>query len=68
MTEREVEALNKLDDARSDLVKVTNALKGLSNAQRLDLFRSDPIFMREWLDGVNKLIEQWDALVEECRD
>lgn len=68
MTEREIEAFNKLGDARGDLVKVANALKGLSNEQRLAIFRNDQAFMRAWIDGVNSLINQWDALAEEYKD
>ena len=63
MTEREVEAITALNDARGELVHVKNALKERSQEERKRLFRNDD-FMRYWLQRVDALIEKWNGIIE----
>ncbi len=68
LTEREIEAYKSLTDARGDIIKLMNALKGLSSEQRLEVFRGDVEFMRKWVDAVTVVLTQWDTIVEDMRN
>ena len=58
MTEAEIEAFNSLADARGELVRIKNALRGKSQEQRKRYF-NDTSFMRYWIIAVDKLIRNW---------
>lgn len=58
MTEAEIEAFNSLAEARGELVRIKNALRGKSQEQRKRYF-NDTSFMRYWIIAVDKLIRNW---------
>lgn len=58
LTEKEVEALNSLADARGDVVKIANALNGRSQEERKRYF-GNPRFMEQWIIAINKIITRW---------
>lgn len=58
LTEKEVEALNSLADARGDVVKIANALNGRTQEERKRYF-ANPRFMEQWIIAVNKIITRW---------
>lgn len=58
LTEKEVEALNSLADARGDVVKIANALNGRTQEERKRYF-NNPRFMEQWIIAVNKIIQRW---------
>ncbi len=62
LSEREMEALCSLTDARSELIHIRNVLKGRSRQERQRYF-GNPRFMEQWIVAVNRLVEQWDNIV-----
>ncbi len=62
LSEREIEALCSLTDARTELIHIRNALKGRSQQERQRYF-GNPRFMEQWIVAVNRLVEQWDNIV-----
>lgn len=58
LTEKEIEALNTLADARGDVVKITNALSGRSQEER-KRYCANPHFMEQWILAINKIITRW---------
>jgi hypothetical protein len=58
MTETEIVAFNSLAEARGELVRIKNALRGKSQEQRKRYF-NDTSFMRYWIIAVDKLIRNW---------
>lgn len=58
LTQEEVEALNSLTAARTDLINVRNALSGKSEEEKSRLFNSRT-FMKWWVNAVTKLIKHW---------
>lgn len=56
LTKEEAELLQNLDDCRSDLVKYTFALHGMSTKQRMILFNQIP-FMVGWLKELGNVAE-----------
>ncbi len=62
LSEREMEALCSLTDARAELIHIRNALKGRSQQERQRYF-GNPRFMEQWIVAVNRLVEQWDNIV-----
>ncbi len=62
LSEREIEALCSLTDARAELIHIRNALKGRSRQERQRYF-GNPRFMEQWIVAVNRLVEQWDNIV-----
>ena len=63
MTDGQEEALKSLSAARSELVGIRNALHGLPQEVRKRYFRNER-FMEAWIEGINYLIRQWDAIRE----
>ena len=63
MTEGQEEALKSLSAARSELVGIRNALHGLPQEVRKRYFKNER-FMEAWIEGINYLIRQWDAIRE----
>ena len=63
MTEGQEEALKSLSAARAELVGIRNALHGLSQEVRKRYFKNER-FMEAWIEGINYLIRQWDAIRE----
>ena len=67
LTKEEVDALNSLMIARGDLVNVTNALKALSDEEKLAVFHTRA-FMQGWVDAVNELVQHWYSIEENISD
>ena len=56
LTKEEAALLQNLDDCRSDLVKYTSALHGMSTKQRVTMFNQIP-FMVRWLKELGNVAE-----------
>ena len=56
LTRKEAALLQNLDDCRSDLVKYTSALHGMSTKQRMVMFNQIP-FMVGWLKELGNVAE-----------
>ena len=56
LTKKEVDLLQNLDNCRSDLVKYTSALHGMSTKQRMVIFNQIP-FMVGWLKELGNVAE-----------
>lgn len=60
LTDKEIEALNSLSDARGDIQKLFGFLKGRPLTERENILRSE-IFMRRWRQSaeviLNRMIE-----------
>lgn len=56
LTKEETTLLQNLDDCRSDLVKYTSALHGMSTKQRMVMFNQIP-FMVGWLKELGSVAE-----------
>lgn len=56
LTKEEAALLQNLDDCRSDLVKYTSALHGMSTKQRMAMFNQIP-FMVDWLKELGNVAE-----------
>ena len=56
LTKEEAALLQNLDDCRSDLVKYTSALHGMSTKQRMVMFNQIP-FMVDWLKELGNVAE-----------
>ncbi len=56
LTKEEAMLLQNLDDCRSDLVKYTSALHGMSTKQRMAMFNQIP-FMVGWLKELGNVAE-----------
>ena len=56
LTKEEAALLQHLDDCRSDLVKYTSALHGMSTTQRVAMFNQIP-FMVGWLKELGNVAE-----------
>ena len=63
LTKEEVEALNSLAYARTDLIKIRNLLAKKTEEEKLKLFKSEK-FMRWWEDAVAELIQHWYSIEE----
>ena len=63
MTDGQEEALKSLSAARSELVGIRNTLHGLPQEVRKRYFKNER-FMTAWIEGINYLIRQWDAIRE----
>ena len=62
MSEREMEALCSLTDARAELIHIRNALNGRTQQERQRYF-GNPRFMEQWIVAINRLVEQWDNII-----
>lgn len=56
LTKEEVDLLQNLDNCRSDLIKYTSALHGMSTKQRMAMFNQIP-FMVGWLKELGNVAE-----------
>ena len=63
LTREEVDALNSLVYARTDLIKITNVLSRKTDEEKARYFRSEK-FMRWWVDAVAGLIQHWHSIEE----
>ena len=63
LTKEEVEALNSLVYARTDLIKITSVLSKKTDEEKLKLFRTEK-FMTWWMKSVAELIQHWYSIEE----
>ena len=60
LTEREVEALCSLTDARGDLIRIAAAVKSIQ-ADRRAIYFSDR-FVEQWMRAATQLINRWSQI------
>ena len=63
LTKEEVDALNSLVYARTDLIKIANVLSKKTDEEKLKLFRTEK-FMTCWIKSVAELIQHWYSIEE----
>jgi hypothetical protein len=63
LTKEEVDALNSLAFARTDLIKISSVLQGKTEAEKLKLFKSEK-FMAWWIKASAELIQHWYSIEE----
>ena len=61
LTEREVEALYSLTDARGDLIRIAAAVKSIQ-ADKRALYFSDTRFVERWMIAATQLINRWGQI------
>ncbi|MBQ9652602.1 MAG: hypothetical protein IJV32_00060 [Bacteroidales bacterium] len=67
LTDREIEAYMNLREMRQHFVGITNALKGKSKQEKLEIF-GDVTFMRKWVRAVTTVLKYWDNLLKKMKD
>ena len=63
LTKNEVDALNSLAIARTDLIKISNVLSKKTAEEKARFFKNEK-FMRWWIDAVAGLIQHWYSIEE----
>ena len=63
LTKDEVDALNSLAFARTDLIKITSVLSKKTEEEKLKLFRTEK-FMTWWIRSSAELIQHWYSIEE----
>ena len=63
LTKEEVDALNSLVYARTDLIKITSVLSKKTDEEKLKLFKSEK-FMIWWIRSSAELIQHWYSIEE----
>ena len=63
LTKDEVEALNSLVFARTDLIRITSVLAKKTEEEKLKLFKSEK-FMIWWIRSSAELIQHWYSIEE----
>ena len=63
LTKEEVDALNSLAFARTDLIKISSVLQGKTEAEKLKFFKSEK-FMAWWIKSVAGLVQHWYSIEE----
>ena len=63
LTKEEVDALNSLVFARTDLIKISNDLSNMTDEEKLKLFKSEK-FMTWWIKSVAELVQHWYSIEE----
>ena len=61
LSEREVEALCSLTDARGDLIRIAAAVKSIQ-ADKRAMFFSDTRFVEQWMRAATQLINRWSQI------
>ena len=61
LSEREVEALCSLTDARGDLIRIAAAVKSIQ-ADRRVIYFSDTRFVEQWVRAAAQLINRWSQI------
>ena len=67
LTRKEAALLQELDGCRSDLVRYTSALQGMSTSQRLTLFNQVP-FMAGWFHKLRPIAEEVSDFLTAVRE
>ena len=63
LTKEEVDALNSLGYARTDLIKISNVLSKMTDEEKLKFFKSEK-FMAWWIKSVAELVQYWYSIEE----
>ncbi len=63
LTEKEVEALCSLSDARGDLMRIAAAVKSIQGSKRAQYF-ADTRFVEQWMRAAVALIARWNEIQE----
>ena len=63
LTKKEVDALNSLVYARTDLIKIASVLSKKTDEEKLKLFRTEK-FMTWWIKSIAELIQHWYSIEE----
>ena len=63
LTKEDVDALNSLAIARTDLIKISNVLSKMTDEEKLKFFKSEK-FMAWWIKSVAGLIQHWYSIEE----
>ena len=61
LTNREVEALCSLTDARGDLIRIAAAVKSIQ-ADKRAIYFSDTRFVEQWMRAATQLINRWSQI------
>ncbi len=61
LSEREVEALCSLTDARGDLIRIAAAVKSIQ-ADKRAMYFSDTRFVEQWMMTATQLINRWSQI------
>lgn len=61
LSEREVEALCSLTDARGDLIRIAAAVRSIQADKRAIYFR-DTRFVEQWMIAATQLINRWNQI------
>lgn len=61
LTDREIEALNSLSDARGDIQSIVAAVKNIQ-ADRRALYFGNPQFVENWMKAALPLIKRWKEI------
>ena len=61
LSEREVEALCSLADARGDLIRIAAAVKSIQ-ADKRAMYFSDTRFVEQWMRAATQLINRWNQI------
>lgn len=63
LTNKEVDALCSLSDARGDLMRIAAAVKSIQGSKRAQYF-ADTRFVEQWMRAVVPLIARWNEIQE----
>ena len=63
LTDKEIEALCSLSDARGDLMRIAAAVKSIQGSRRAQYF-TDTRFVEQWMRAAIPLIARWDKIQE----
>ena len=63
LTEKEVEALCSLSDARGELIRIAAAVKSIQTSHRAQYF-ADTRFVEQWMRAAVPLIVRWNEIQE----
>lgn len=61
LSDREVEALCSLTDARGDLIRIAAAVKSIQ-ADKRAMYFSDTRFVEQWMRAAAQLINRWSQI------
>ncbi|MFK2623152.1 plasmid mobilization protein [Bacteroides xylanisolvens] len=61
LSEREMEALCSLADARGDLIRIAAAVKSIQ-ADKRAMYFSDTRFVEQWMRAATQLINRWNQI------
>ena len=61
LSEREIEALCSLADARGDLIRIAAAVKSIQ-ADKRAMYFSDTRFVEQWMIAATQLINRWNQI------